>query len=446
MELEFVAHSSVIYRHDGIELLCDPWLLGTAFDDGWALLSEPVHRPEDFTGVTHLWFSHEHPDHFSPRTLSAIPEDIRRRIVVMYHESDDGKIRAFCEKLGFGGFLELAGGAWYELSADFRVRCDRWKGTDDSWLLVKSRDAAILNLNDCQVGTEEELRSLKRDVGPVDTLLTQFSISAWDGNARDLDRRKAGAATMLNRMVLQTDTLGARHVIPFASFIWFCHAENAYMNDALASASEASQAITSRTSAQAVVLYPGDRWIHGRQHDSRAAEEKYERDKMAIGSRPAFAAKRVPLDDLAGIGERFRVSLTAGISPLRRRVQEIRRGLRLLQRRRQAGTAATDSAGLFSLLFAGAIPARIWLTDHAEAVEFDLMQGLRSASVGRASCDVEVSSAALAYALRFLWGGESLQVNGRFDERYADGRIALFEYLWLASAMNHEAGATAAPI
>ena len=38
MKLEFVNHASYVLESGGVRLLCDPWLEGTAFNDGWALL------------------------------------------------------------------------------------------------------------------------------------------------------------------------------------------------------------------------------------------------------------------------------------------------------------------------------------------------------------------------------------------------------------------------
>src|SRR6185503_20468212 len=72
MRLEFVNHSSYVLASSGVRLLCDPWLEGTAFNDGWALLAPSTFSYEDFAGITHLWFSHEHPDHFSPSNLRKI--------------------------------------------------------------------------------------------------------------------------------------------------------------------------------------------------------------------------------------------------------------------------------------------------------------------------------------------------------------------------------------
>mgnify|MGYP003655807813 FL=1 len=67
MQIEFVNHASVLMTHGQVGLLSDPWYSGPAFHKGWRLL---VETPEDkiaalLPRVTHIWISHEHPDHFS---------------------------------------------------------------------------------------------------------------------------------------------------------------------------------------------------------------------------------------------------------------------------------------------------------------------------------------------------------------------------------------------
>ncbi|MCC5869653.1 MAG: MBL fold metallo-hydrolase [Gammaproteobacteria bacterium] len=305
MKIEFVAHASVVLRRDPVHLLCDPWLAGTAFDDGWALLAEPVFGPEDFATVTHLWFSHEHPDHFSPRTLAMIPEPVRQQITVLFHESLDRKVALHCEKLGFGRVVELPSGQWQTLAEGFELKCETWEGSDDSWLLVRTPEGTVLNLNDCQANSQAQVDALHAKTGDVDVLLTQFSISAWDGNAEDQARREAGAVTMLERTVRQTRTLKAKHVIPFASFVWFCHEENFYMNSAMRPVGDAAAWIAGQTEAQPVVLYPGDRWALGSVHDSELAIKRYAADLAGIGERHRYHGTTIDIASLMTAAERF---------------------------------------------------------------------------------------------------------------------------------------------
>lgn len=446
MQLEFVAHSSLVYRRGDVNLICDPWLQGTAFDDGWALLSEPCFRPEDFAGISHIWISHEHPDHFSPRTLSAIAPEIRSRITVLFHESSDRKIRDYCASLGFGGFVELAAGKWLALGEGFELQCDTWQGTDDSWLLVRTPEASVLNLNDCQLNTQADVQSLRERVGPVDVVLTQFSISAWDGNPEDHARRAAGAEAMVQRTLMHARGFEARYTIPFASFIWCCHEENAYMNSAMVPVGVVADRLEAETPSRAIVMYPGDTWVVGEDYDSKPAIERYAADLESARRREPLRSAPVAVDELVDQAGRFADRLTSGVSRTRLRARAVKMNLRRVWRDAERPASQRVLAALVNLSGLRVRPARIWLTDHAMPVEFDLLKGLRPASFERARCDVELSSSALSYALRFLWGGESLQVNGRFRELRQDGRIPLFEYLWLASALNHEAGAAARPL
>jgi len=446
MKLEFVCHASVILRRDPVHLLCDPWFIGTAFDDGWALLSEPAFKPEDFASITHLWYSHEHPDHFSPRTLAMIPEELRDQITVMFHASNDKKVVDFCAKLGFSKTLELHSGQWVELAPDFEIRCDVWEGSDDSWLLVRTPEGTLLNLNDCQAVTQTQVDALHAATGDVDVLLTQFSISSWDGNPEDEARRKAGAQAMLDRVARQTDTLKAKHVVPFASYVWFCHEENAYMNTALRPVSDAATTIESKTDAQPVVLYPGDIWPIGSAMDNSSAIARYATDLTSLPDRTPQSSEPVDIADLQQAAERFGAAVRQERSPLRLRINAARMNAAHQRRLHAQSPMRARLAALKALLLLQVRPARIWLTDHSLSLDYSLMRGLETATHERSDCDIELSSAALMFGFKFLWGGESLQINGRFREIYPDGRIPLFDYLWVACAMNRESGAQARPL
>ena len=71
-------------QSNGLRIVCDPWLTGLAFNQSWALLTETRFQPGDFEGVDYIWFSHEHPDHFSPPDLRSIPERIRSNITILF--------------------------------------------------------------------------------------------------------------------------------------------------------------------------------------------------------------------------------------------------------------------------------------------------------------------------------------------------------------------------
>jgi hypothetical protein len=61
-------------------------------------------------------------------------------------------------------------------------------------------------------------------------------------------------------------------------------------------------------------------------------------------------------------------------------------------------------------------PARLFVTDLDQAFTLDLRRGLQAAAIPREACDIMLSSASLLYCLKFDWGGETLYVNGCFQE------------------------------
>ena len=65
--IKFINHASVIIGDGEKFILSDPWYSGEAFHKGWNLLYETKETDveEILTGITHIWISHEHPDHFS---------------------------------------------------------------------------------------------------------------------------------------------------------------------------------------------------------------------------------------------------------------------------------------------------------------------------------------------------------------------------------------------
>lgn len=445
MKLEFVNHSSFVLEARGVRLICDPWLDGHAFDRSWGLLSPSAFRIEDFARITHVWFSHEHPDHFHPPTLQRIPPEVRARITVLFQETRDRKVVEHCKSLGFGDVRELPDEEWVEIAPGVRVLCVSIGGFQDSWLCVRTPERTLLNLNDGFLTQRERIERVARAVGSVDVLATQFSISGWDGNAEELDRRRRGARTMLARAVAQCLTLKPRFVLPLASFVWFCHEENAYMNDAVLPIGEVERELAASTDARPVLLYPGDEWTVGAEHDNTPAIARYEADQASLPSRPLQRGAPVSPDALVEQSREFVRQMAHGSDPLRLRVHWARQSVRRARKRRPLGHAA--AAALFAQRVARPEKALVHVIDHAQAYAFDPEKGLLALAIPGERCHVELTSAALHSALRFLWGGETLLFAARFregrsDERVPDPRQCLFDYFHFAGHRNFGRTAT----
>ena len=114
LRFRWVNHASYVLSARDVRLMTDPWLFGSAFNNGWDLISETKFSLDDFREITHIWFSHEHPDHFAPPVLKAIEPAVRANITVLFQETNDHKVLDFCDALGFK-VQELRNHRWHAL-------------------------------------------------------------------------------------------------------------------------------------------------------------------------------------------------------------------------------------------------------------------------------------------------------------------------------------------
>ena len=391
--IEFVNHSSFVFDHDGVRLICDPWLTGTAFNDGWRLLAATKFTPADFANVSHIWFSHQHPDHFSPGDLRQIAPDVRRSIEVLFQRTIDRKVVRYCSGLHFGTVTELERDRWHRLSPDLEVLCNPWSDRD-SWLAIRTSANTIVNVNDCVIETPAEARSIARNVGPVDVLFTQFSYANWAGNPDDTERHRREAARKLEEIRLQAEVFEPRYLIPFASFVWFSHVENFFHNAQMNQVGNVAEFIERELSCKPIVLYPGERWVIGEEHDSPGAAERYAADfRGAMKHGPVDSAETVPLDLIERAMHRY-LERVKGRNPVIGFIPGLR-------------TAA-------------------YITDYERAFEFTL-NGMHELPAG-SLVDVHLGSDSLLFTLQAPWGANALSVNGRYVVPENGDRARFFRF------------------
>jgi len=234
--LEFVNHASVLISSGKINLLSDPWYNGAVFHNGWRLLCETDESKiiNILKKTTHIYISHEHPDHFS--THFFLNKNIKnilieKNIEILFQHTSDKRVVSFLKKNDFK-VNELKMNEKINLSDDVQIQIIKHDFYDSS-LIFKTPNLKILNLNDCPMREENEIKKFKKKYGSFDILLTQFSYAAWKGGVDNKIYRENAAEEKLNTIEKQANILNCRSVIPFASFIYFSNELNFYMNDSI---------------------------------------------------------------------------------------------------------------------------------------------------------------------------------------------------------------------
>lgn len=381
-KIKFVNHASYILHHDNISLITDPWIEGNAFYEGWNLIEPTKFSYSDFSEITHIWFSHEHPDHFSPPNLKRIPLEIRRNITILFQKTKDKKVINFCKQLEFKECVELPED-WFELSPQFKIL--NLPHTDgDSWMFAKVGEFNILNINDCVLEDDKQVNQIKTKINSnkIDVLFTQFSYANWAGNKDDKETRKKYAAKKMLEIKRQVSIFQPIYTIPFASFVWFCHEENFYMNDEINKIDFVYNHLREKLDTTAIILFPNEQWDIISEHDSTESVKKWMNSyDLNIVYGKTIKSSFIAPSELIELGNSYISSL-------------IRNN--------------TKWMNLFLK------PSNIFIDDHECSYKLSL-HGFERNEISQENCDISMSSDSLSYCFKFLWGGTTTRINGRYQ-------------------------------
>ena len=220
-------------------LICDPWVEGLAFNNGWSLLDTTtsndklVDKISSVNKPLYIWYSHEHSDHFAVPFLKKL-KLVKPDTVFCFQTTNDQRVVAYLRQNQFEVHV-LRDGKKLMLSKNSWMSVMSWRA-GDSLAIMHLDGFSILNLNDCiiySVNDCEKIKNLitKLDIITIDLLFTQFGYANWFGNEADVEIRQKEAQEKLKRIATQIEIIKPNNVILFASFIFFCSENNFYLND-----------------------------------------------------------------------------------------------------------------------------------------------------------------------------------------------------------------------
>lgn len=273
----------------------------------------------------------------------------------------------------------------------------------DSWMVLKASGKTLVNVNDCVFGADDELERISQAAGPVDVLFTQFSFASWVGNPDDPARIKKAAAEKFEEIKRQVRLLKPRYVVPFASYVWFCHRDNFYMNAYANTVLQVAELLRS-LDVVPIVLAPGDVWQVGNPWDNTSSLARYAAATEKLSKSAELTAPSVLTVEV----------LTQAATAWRNKGLEKNSPYKLRQ-----------------------LPAaRFWVHDLHQAFELSYRSGLVAVTLPEKQCDVAMCSDSLKYCLDFDWGWDTIQVAGTFTKP-ADGHFKNFEeYQWVGNLNN----------
>jgi CMP-N-acetylneuraminate monooxygenase len=215
LSIDLVSHACLRIRAAGVELLTDPWLVGSAFLGAWVPYPHVPVAPETLQPDA-LWISHEHSDHFHIPTL----ERMDRSLPVYVPDFPNRRLPQALEALGFQQVHAMPFGVSVTLNDRMSLTCYEPGGIwNDAILLIETDDVRILNLNDAGLNAR-----IARRVAPVDIVTSAFTPGAsgypitWDhlGDTEKSEIMQQSCTGMLDMLERAVDLYGATHLLPFA--------------------------------------------------------------------------------------------------------------------------------------------------------------------------------------------------------------------------------------
>lgn len=398
--LTFINHASVLIKGEVKAVLTDPWYEGEGFHKGWRLIHENSHAEvRHLLGQTsHIWISHEHPDHFAIGFFKKYKKDlIDSGITIIFQETKDKRVVRFLQKEGLA-VHELANNQALNIEADFSLRVIKDEFYDSA-LICNVNSTVVFNLNDCPMHSIERIDGFKRRYGVCDILLTQFSYAAWKGGRDNSAWRITAAQEKLSCLLNQGKILKAKIVVPFASYVWFSNELNFYLNDSTNKPQQVLEHCQANgANFHCLVLKPFESMPlnpEGRTQDPSSLafwQAKYQE----LDRRPRDAySQSFDLDSLAPLFEGYCERL-----------------------KRNNSWSLVRFIGKLKLL--GAFrPISVKLIDTGDVVLIDLPAASMSKSKG--TPDIALHSESLAFIFRNAFGFDTLTVNGTFEELQRGG-------------------------
>ena len=122
--IQFINHASIIISDNENAILTDPWYSGSIFNKGWNLICDTSDDEIEklINKITHIWISHEHPDHFSPAFFIKFKKlIIDRKIKILFQYTRDKRVVNFLKSKHLD-VIEIKNNEQFCINSKFHLR------------------------------------------------------------------------------------------------------------------------------------------------------------------------------------------------------------------------------------------------------------------------------------------------------------------------------------
>jgi UDP-MurNAc hydroxylase len=263
VEMQFKIHSHACLEviNDGISLLCDPWLIGSAYWRSWwnyPPLQEDVLKNVD---PQYIYISHLHWDHFHGPTLKKL--GTHRKIIIP--KIPELRLLQDLQDIGFKDILEIEHSQTIEIAKGFEITSYQFMPLfSDSAIVIKANETVLFNCNDAKFMGLPLQQILKRHP-QIDFAFRSHSSANSRVCYEVIDEDNSHIDNIekySEEFALFAKAVNAKYAIPFASNQCCLHPETIEFNHYNNYAYKVLEYFKSRgiDNPQCVLMAPGDTW------------------------------------------------------------------------------------------------------------------------------------------------------------------------------------------
>ncbi len=225
MQFQILSHAGLKVEAQGVQLVCDPWLIGSAYWRSWWNYP-PVPRAlveslkPDFIYLTHI-----HWDHFHGPSLRLF--DRATPVIIPYDRYE--RFSKDLRSIGFSNIIELRNGESHALAPGFTLTSYHFAPfVTDSAVVIEADGVTILNANDAKLAGGP-LDHLLRAHPKIDIALRSHSSANAHANFHVMgeeDVPQDDNSRYLHSFSLFMNRVKPRYAIPFASNNCLLHDES----------------------------------------------------------------------------------------------------------------------------------------------------------------------------------------------------------------------------
>jgi UDP-MurNAc hydroxylase len=260
MRFRVLGHACLEVTSNSKQLLCDPWLVGSAYWRSWWNYPPVPEGLVDTLQPDFVYLTHMHWDHFHGPTLRRLGLGVH----MLVPKTPDRRIYDDLKAMGCTWITELNHGQPYQIGDSFRITSYQFGHFPDSVLVIEAEGKTILNANDCKI-MGSPLKQLVQRHPNIDFVLRSHSSA---NNRLCFEIVDQGGAHIDNPEKYSAEfadfarAVGARYAIPFASNNCYLHPETERFNRYLNLGIDVKRYFEAHgiTQPECVVCAPGDGW------------------------------------------------------------------------------------------------------------------------------------------------------------------------------------------